>query len=79
LVRRVIVPAFMTPPPPAPRSIPSLTAVNVRPYVRAGRLGGSPYTAFPRVARTGRADPHRRRASRDERKRTADEVSKSAR
>lgn len=26
--------------------------------------GGSPYTAPPRVARRGRADPHRRRTSR---------------
>ena len=36
----------------------------VRPYVRLCVRGGSPYTACPRVARVGRADPHRRRANR---------------
>lgn len=39
-------------------------AICVRPYVRLGVRGGSPYTASPRVARGGRADPHHRRTSR---------------
>jgi hypothetical protein len=35
----------------------------VRPYVRLRGEGGSPYAALARVARTGRAYPHRRRTS----------------
>jgi len=37
---------------------------SVRPYVRSLAEGGSPYTVVARVARIGRADPHRRRTSR---------------
>jgi hypothetical protein len=44
-------------------SAASACGCTVSPYVR-GSGGGSPYTVPSRVARMGRADPHRRRASR---------------
>lgn len=45
-------------------NVPSRLTPDLRKTVCPPSRGGSPYTAPAMVARVGRADPHRRRASR---------------